>query len=127
MLTFLFWNLGQSPRLDALARLVERHEVDIVMLAESSLSIADVLLRLNTEGKARFHYNRGNCERIVIYSKLSPDLMRPLLEDHHISIRRLKPPSGGEMLLAVAHLRSKLHQSEASQAMATTEIARLIA
>lgn len=126
MLTFLFWNLKRSPRLEILAQLVKRHDVDVVMLAECELGVADVLSKLNSIGGTVFHYNAGNCERIAVYSKFTPRFMRPVLEEQRMSIRRLKPPVGDELLLAVVHLRSKLHHSEASQTMASTEVARAI-
>ena len=33
-MTFLFWNVHRRPLLDMLARLVARHGVDVVILAE---------------------------------------------------------------------------------------------
>lgn len=126
MPTFLFWNLKERPRLDALVRLVELHRVDVVMLAECGLDTVQVLERLNSAEGAKFHHNIGSCERIVIYSKFINRHIQPVIEDHRMSVRRLKHSTDSDLLLAVVHLQSKLHQSGASQAMATTEIARTI-
>lgn len=127
MLTFLFWNLKRGPRLENVARLVERHGVDVLMLAESTLGIGETLIRLNSGGRSAFHYNAGNCERVAVFSKLDGRRMRPIVEDEHVSIRRARPVSGDDILLAVAHLRSRLHQSDDSQTLAATSVANLIA
>lgn len=127
MLTFLFWNINERPRLPLLTRLVERHDVDVVMLAESRLGVADVLTRLSSKRGSAFHHNGGNCEKISIFSRFEARRVRPIVEDHRMSIRRFQPAGCEELLLAVVHLRSKLHQSEASQAIASTEVAGLVA
>jgi hypothetical protein len=126
MLTFLFWNMKESPRIDVLERLVERHRVDVVMLAECALGRGEVLERFNALDSPAFHYNPGNCERITVYSRFGQRQVRPLVENHHMSVRRLKLPAGDDLLLAVVHLQSKLYQSESSQMMAAAEIARMI-
>ncbi|MCX7112587.1 MAG: endonuclease/exonuclease/phosphatase family protein [Proteobacteria bacterium] len=125
MITFLFWNLKRKNRLAVLGRLVKNHGIDMIMLAESSLGITDVLLELNSgDDSSSFHYNPGNCERIAIFSKFAKAHVSPIHEDHTITIRHLKPPGTRDMLVAVAHLPSKLHQSIASQSFAITEIAK---
>lgn len=124
MITFLFWNMRQTNRLDILSRLVREFNIDILMLAENTLGVAAVLTELNTPEAADFHYNRGLCERIDIFSKFTHAQITPLLESKHITIRHLKPPMTCDLLLVVVHLSSKLHQSSESQAFEITEIAR---
>jgi hypothetical protein len=55
MLTFLFWNLQKKPLQDSLYRLVERHKVDVLLLAENAVPIDKILLALNRE-TATFHH-----------------------------------------------------------------------
>lgn len=124
MITFLFWNMKQTDRLDILSRLVREFNIDVLMLAENTLGIADVLCELNTSKAADFHYNMGQCERIDIFSKFTKTQISPQFESKHITIRHLKPPTSCDLLLVVAHLSSKLHQSNESQASEITEIAR---
>ncbi len=127
MTTFLFWNLHQNNCLDILVRLIHNYKVDVVMLAECTMQITDILLKLNANGGAAFHYNPGECNRIVIISKFSKNKVKPILEDDHMTIRRLKLPDKIDLLLAVVHLQSKLHQSEDSQKISATELAKDIA
>jgi hypothetical protein len=73
MITFLFWNMKQTNRLDILSRLVREFNIDILMLAENTLGVADVLTELNTPEAADFHYNR-DCAKELIFSQNSPRL-----------------------------------------------------
>lgn len=129
MLTFLFWNLGRNKRLDALSRLVKEHDVDVLMLAESPAKPAELLGRLNADGRAAFHYNPGNCDRISIFSRFAKRLWRPMYETDRVSIRQIKPPGSDDLLLAVVHLRSKLHQTDVTtnQMLGVADLARDIA
>ena len=123
MITFLFWNMRQTRRLDILSRLVREFNIDVLMLAENTLGVADVLRELNPSKAADFHYNTGACERIDIFSKFTQAQIMPLHESKHITIRHLKPPMTCDLLLVAVHLSSKLHQSSESQAFEITEIA----
>jgi endonuclease/exonuclease/phosphatase family metal-dependent hydrolase len=135
MITFLFWNLQRQDRLDALDRLAREHAVDVFLLAESlpdedgrgGMRPADVLLGLNASGRPAFHYNVGQCPRIAIYSRFSKESLVPTYEEEHLTIRHFQPPARTDVLLVVAHLQSKLHQSRESQGFAATEVARVIA
>lgn len=123
MVTFLFWNLKKNRRLDAIDRLVKLHQVDMVMLAESSLSIDAVLRRLNSTGHSDFHFNSGNCERIAIYSRFPGRCVHPVHETERVTIRRVSFSPAREILLAAVHLHSKLHRSSDEQAFAVGEVA----
>lgn len=124
MITFLFWNMKQTNRLDILSRLVREFNIDVLMLAENILGVADVLTELNTPEATDFHYNTGLCERIDIFSRFTQAQITPQFESKHITIRHLKPPKTCDLLLVAVHLSSKLHQSSESQAFEITEIAK---
>ncbi|WP_019867475.1 endonuclease/exonuclease/phosphatase family protein [Methylovulum miyakonense] len=124
MVTFLFWNVGRTRRLDIVCRLVREFDVDVLMLAENTLGIADILAKLNTPEVSDFHYNSGLCERIAIFSKFQDRQIKPQFESKHISIRHFKPQNGTDLSLVVAHLPSKLRQSNDSQAFEMAAIAR---
>lgn len=126
MVTFLFWNLKRNDRRLALARMVKLHDIDVVMLAECPLGVAEVLRELNSAPGSGFHYNAGNCEKITVYSKFATHLVPPIHEESRMSIRHMKIPGAQDWLLAVVHLGSKLHNSDASQTIAATEISRSI-
>lgn len=124
MITFLFWNMKRTNRLDIVSRLVRDFNIDVLMLAENALSVADVLCELNTPETADFHYNSGLCERIDIFSKFTQAQIKPQFESQHITIRHLKPRTTNDLLLVVVHLFSKLHQTNESQTFEMIEIAR---
>ena len=124
MVNFLFWNLNKNYSLDLLVRLVNNHAVDIVMLAECPMKTTEILLGLNVNANALFHDNPGQCNRIMIISKLPKARVKPIFETDRITIRQLRIPNRLELLLAVVHLQSKLHQSEDSQKFEATEIAK---
>lgn len=107
-----------------MSRLVRDFNIDVLMLAENTLGVADVLCELNTSEAADFHYNSGLCERIDIFSKFTQAQIKPQFESKHITIRHLKPPATCDLLLVVVHLSSKLHQSNESQVFEMGEIAR---
>lgn len=132
MLTFLFWNLSGNPLLEPVVRLVERHQVDVLMLAECPLRPQDLLPVLNPPGTGRFHFSPGIRhfaslkEAVVAYTRFPSEFLRPIEEDERTSIRRLQLPGKDEILLVLAHLPSKLRWSSQSQGYAAVELARMI-
>ncbi|KYF57111.1 hypothetical protein BE04_41670 [Sorangium cellulosum] len=127
MLTFLFWNLNRQRREDIAARLAERHQVDVLMLAECSTPEGAMLRALNRK-RVEFHDNGspGTPRGIAIYSRFAGDLIRPLYDDARLTVRHLRLPARHDMLLGVVHLRSKLYQREDSQAFACVELSRML-
>lgn len=125
--TFLFWNLNRKPLLSLVAELAGRRRVDIVILAECSDEPRSVLQALNGSGDGAFHYPRSVCERVRVFTRFSRQFLVPRSESERVSIRRLSLPARSEVLLAMAHLPSKLHWSDASQSFECTELAREIA
>ena len=99
------------------------------MLAECDLRSADVLGELNSSGRSEFHHNPGQCEKISIFSRFNQKLVRPLHETSRVSVRHLKGAAASDLLLAVVHLRSKLHQTDVAtnQTLAVSELARDLA
>jgi hypothetical protein len=125
---FLFWNLGGSPRTDIVRHLVVENGIDVVMLAECGSQPADMLVVLNQE-RSNFQYAPGLCDRIMFFTAFDSSFVQPLYENSRVSIRRLTLPARQPILLASAHLPSKLHFSDASQpyecVALADEIARL--
>jgi hypothetical protein len=71
--TFLFWNLNRKPIESLIANLSLRHGVDVLMLAECSISPAAVLTSLNpSNDSAKYDYVPNiDHERIKIFTKIS--------------------------------------------------------
>lgn len=114
MVTFLFWNMNREARLEVLARLVERHGIDVLVLAECTARTPDLCDALNSGGRAAFHPNPGVRERVQIFSVFDPEQIREIRAGARYTIRHLQIPARPDVLLAAAHLPSKLHQSEHS-------------
>lgn len=125
--TFLFWNLNRKPLLNLVAELAGSRRVDVVILAECPDEPRSILQVLNANGTSGFRYPRSDCERVRVFTRFSKQFLVPKFESERISIRRLSLPDRSEVLLAMAHLPSKLHCSDASQLFECTELAREIA
>lgn len=116
--------MRQTKRLDILSSLVREFNIDVLMFAENTLGIADVLCELNISKTADFHCNTETCERIDIFSKFAQAQIEPQFHSNHLTIRHLKPSTTCDLLLVVAHLPSRCHQSSESLAFEITEISR---
>lgn len=126
MITFLFWNINQKPLEDLITGLVEEHQVDVLMLAESRISHDVMLKSLNRGPESEFHLPISLCDKVFVYTRFRGDLIIPLYESPRITIRHLMLPARVEILLAVVHFPSKLRWSEQSQSIECTELARTI-
>jgi hypothetical protein len=117
MTTFLFWNLHEKPLTHILASLALQHDVDVLMLAECTISTAAMLTALNAK-QVQYHFAPSiGCEKVVIYTKFSPEFLRLKYETDRLTIRELKLPGLVEILLAVTHFQSKRYWSDDDQAL----------
>jgi hypothetical protein len=67
------------------------------------------MLKGLNRGGLSYHFPRTECERIQIFTKFPRDYLVPLAESQRTSIRHLRLPVLEDILLASAHLPSKLH------------------
>jgi hypothetical protein len=125
--TFLFWNLNRKPLLNLVAELAHSRRVDVAILAECPDEPGSILQVLNANGEGEFRYPRSVCERVRVFTKFSDQFLVPEFEDDRVSIRRLFLPARSEVLLATAHLPSKLYWSDDSQSFECTRLAGEIA
>jgi hypothetical protein len=122
---FLFWNLNRKPLAALIANLAEEHGIDLIILAECEIDPATMLRTLNrTSGQ--FHLTAGLCNHITIYSGFSSQFIQGTYESDRVSIRKLELPARDPVLLAAAHLPSKLHWTTESQALECKELATQI-
>lgn len=123
---FLFWNINRRPITGAIVDLARSDRVDIVILVECEIAPATLLYALNRE-RADFHFAETPCKGVRVFTRFSLSFMRPVWESPRVSMRRLALPLRSEIILAVAHLPSKLHMSDHSQVSECVELARQIA
>ncbi|MBY0523057.1 MAG: endonuclease/exonuclease/phosphatase family protein [Gemmataceae bacterium] len=127
MLTFLFWNLNKKPLQARLASLVQRHKVDLVLLAECMVPPSIMLETLNQGDGAPFFNNPNlECQKVMVYSQFVSDFLQPVVESRRFTIRSINLPNRPEFLLAVVHFPSKRNFSGDSQSLECTSLASAV-
>ena len=106
-------------------RLAVNYGVDVLMLAECAASSAEMLAALNGDETQYSDANAASiCERILVFTRFDEDFIKPIHESERLTVRSLKLPGAQEILLAVAHLPSKLFRNDADQDEGCGVIAR---
>jgi hypothetical protein len=115
MINVIFWNLNRKPLQHLLAALVKNYVVDVLILAENKIPKAALLAALNAR-RAQYRARPWDlCSKITVFTKFNARFLQPTVESDRILICRLKLPARTEILLAMAHLPSKVHFDEDSQ------------
>ncbi|MFT3774801.1 MAG: hypothetical protein QM820_56350 [Minicystis sp.] len=110
---FFFWNLDHRQLARHLADAAAEHNLDIILLAESSLSIADIGTYLpNFSIPTAF-----GSPRIQILTRGNPADIVPLFDDPaaRLTIRRFVSDSRQEVLIAAVHYYDKSNWSDSDQ------------
>ena len=117
MTTFLFWNLYRKPLQEIVANLARLHEIDVLILAECSIEPGTLLSTLNQPDAPGYHYAPSpGFTKIEIFTRFPAEFIPITNKDKpRLTMRHLKLPGMTDILLAVAHLSSKLHQRDSSQ------------
>ena len=110
-MTFLCWNLNRRPIQGLVAALVRSEQVDVVILLECDIRIGDVVNALNEATGSMFAYAESPTllKTIQVFTRFSPNFIRPVQESARYSIRHLAAPEQEDIILAVVHFPSKLH------------------
>ena len=95
VVTFLFWNLNRKPIESLIANLALRHEVDVLMLAECSISPGVLLTSLNQFGYSDLYQYVPNIDshKIKIFTKFAKEFIPFKFESIRLTISHLKHPS----------------------------------
>jgi hypothetical protein len=114
MTSFLFWNICRRRLELVLARLIARHGIDVLMLAECTTPESEMLQALNAAGQGSFQRLPPMAsQRLDLYSRYDRSCFGPVLQEaDHFLIRSLTPPNGIEINLAIAHLASPLYKDQ---------------
>jgi hypothetical protein len=116
MVTILFWNLNQKALEGCVAKLAENHEVDIVILAECSVSPLTMIDALHQQTGRWFNLPFSKCEKIMILTGFPKRVLKARREGERFTIRRLALPALDDVLIVATHFPSKLFWSKESQA-----------
>ncbi len=115
-LNFLFWNINQKPLLDHVKNLVDQEQIDILILAENRISVADWLNTLNQPKTNFFYQSFSNCDRISIFTRFDSQYLTVINESKHFTIQKLQTPTMAEPILLMAlHLPSQSHYDDSNQ------------
>ena len=116
VLTCLFWNFRceDSNRMKVLTRLAAFHEVDILVLAESTLKSKDILGGLS-EVDPRFECPTEQNRRFQIFTRFPGRFLSPYREDDRINIRRLSLPGNRDILFSIIHMYDRRNYSRDAQ------------
>ena len=123
--SFLFWNIGKLTRLESLTELVAATSADVVMLAENSFDVDHVCLELSQATDQTYRCVRSTEYRCVVLTTIRHADVQAVAVDinKRFTIYRLFYRAT-DILLAVAHLRSKMHGNESSdQSLQVTHFA----
>jgi hypothetical protein len=121
--------------------------VDVLILAECAFSSATLLEDLNREELPRptpkegveratrgltpasrqYQYCWGVSDHLVFFTRVGACGLEPVSESSRVSIRRLTGEGRAPMLVAAAHLPSKINYSEDSQVFESVRLSRMIA
>jgi len=126
VVTFLFWNINRKPLQAEVANLAVSHNADLVILAECHVPIATMLRSLNARGPGLYRLADSLCDQVSIYTRFSTRFLRPRHDSSRFTIRQLALPARTDILIAAAHLPSKMRWSDTSQAFECAEFARTV-
>ena len=127
MTTILFWNINKKPILEQIVTLSHTYNVDILLLAESSISNDSLEMALNEGQKALYFPDYGPPNQLQIYSRFFRSYFIPIYDRRGIAIRHLIPPIGRNILIITVHLPSKIYQNEIDQIFGSGRLANDIA
>jgi endonuclease/exonuclease/phosphatase (EEP) superfamily protein YafD len=122
---FLFWNLEGKDLHHLVAQLAKEHSVDLIILSECETSSKTMLMELNAN-HVRYELCPGLCQSITFFVAFQANFLTPVQENARISIRRLTLPARREILVAAAHLPSRLHFSGESMIFECSNLTRMI-
>ena len=99
----LFWNTHKNENInDVLSQLIIENNASIIVLAEYSANIDELITLLSSYGRTMKQYDTC-CERIILLGSL--DCVELKLDDSHYTIQIIN----GKDILCCVHLNSKLH------------------
>lgn len=126
-LTCLFWNVGGHDLNAMIARLAAEVGADVIVLAENGSSSEQTLGELRRSADPSFTEPPSALKRIQVFGRGANLSLREVYADgnRRLTIRILRYV-GTELLLAAAHLTSKLYWSREDQTAEMHEVSRQI-
>lgn len=123
---FLYWNVNRKPIKELIIALANEHDIDIIILSECTFSISEFLFDINNKVKTNYGLPYSPVTDPIIITRLPRRCIKIIEDSQGVSVRRLFPIIGPDILLITVHLRSKLYQTEDDQLFYSTRLARLV-
>jgi len=121
---FLFWNTNQRPVEPIVARLAQRHDVDLLVLAESALSPERLLGLLNPGQAQPYRCPPGLSRRLTFYVRESVTTFASVTDTTSAAIRRVGIGCDQELLIVAVHLPSKMYATDTEQLLGSTGVSQ---
>ncbi len=123
----MFWNVGKKALCGPLGEAACDHQVDLVILAESDEPESDIIRELNIDHPLQPYWEfMEGVSSLRFFTRLPAQSISSISDDGRASVRLITPPLGPGILIAAAHLRSKLRADDFDQHFAATALNRLI-
>ncbi len=124
---FLFWNVGKNSLSKHLGEATRKHQVDLAILAECQELGPDIVRELNSRHPQQPYWEfTGGVSSLRFFTRLPAQSIHAISDDGRASLRSITPPLGPGILIAAAHLRSKLWADDFDQHFAAMAFNRLI-
>lgn len=117
MAKLLFWNINKKDLKSHIVTLCKDHDIDVLILAESTLNDVDMQLLLNNGEDRKYIQPLNPSNRLKYFVRYQLDSFTIISDDGGVSIRNIKPPVGLDIILVSLHLSSKTNLSDIDQAM----------
>lgn len=114
----MFWNLNKKPIEQLVADAVHENHVDILILAECEITVETLLSTLNQN--QIFYYCESPTEKVLFFTKFSPDQIVWDSDGSSTSIRRYVPQNGEDIILVGVHSHCKLFSNTDDQIFEAT-------
>jgi hypothetical protein len=122
IMKIVFWNINKENLASHLELLAQEVNPDILFLAESQMSIAQILTALN-EQKANYFYNSDPiCTKILMFSKFHDKYVQPTTSNLRYTVRVIDVPTYPKFNLMSLHFQSKVHWDVHDQAAHSMEL-----
>lgn len=105
----LFWNINRKDLREELNLIADEIEPDILLLAESDLTVVEVLKALN-KTKTNYSFNSDPiCGKIKMFSKFHDKFIISITSNLRYIVKSIEVPSYPKFNLMVLHYQSKIN------------------
>lgn len=125
-MNFLFWNIYKKDLSEQIYELCMLHDIDVLMLCECIIKPVILLNSLNRY-EINYKYSPNTMgKKVKIFTKFDTNYIKSIGEEDRITARNIALPDKDNITLIVAHLASKMNQSDISQFASMLEVVRFI-